>query len=53
MDAAGGAVGKRVVPILAVIVAFLALRSLRRRGKRRRRSGAVAGGRDGVAESTK
>jgi carbon monoxide dehydrogenase subunit G len=36
MDAAGGAVGKRVVPIVAVIVAFLALRSLRRRRRRRR-----------------
>jgi uncharacterized protein len=35
MDAAGGAVGKRIVPILAVIVAFLALRSLRKRRKKK------------------
>jgi len=36
MEAAGGAVGKRLVPILAVIVAFLGLRALRRRRRRRR-----------------
>jgi hypothetical protein len=36
MDAASGAVGKRVVPILAAVVAFLALRSLRKRRKRRK-----------------
>jgi uncharacterized protein len=34
MDAAGGAVGKRVVPIVAALVALLALRSLRRRRKK-------------------
>jgi len=36
MDAAGGALGKRVVPIVVGLVALLALRSLRRRGKGRK-----------------
>jgi carbon monoxide dehydrogenase subunit G len=38
MDAAGGAVGKRVVPILVGLVALLALRSLRRRRKKARKA---------------
>ena len=36
MDAAGGSVGKRIVPILAVLVVVLALRSIFKRRKKRR-----------------
>jgi len=36
-DAAGGAVGRRLAPVIAGLVALLALRSLGRRRKRRRR----------------
>jgi hypothetical protein len=36
MDAAGGSVGKRVVPILAGLVVVVALRSIFKRRKRRR-----------------
>ena len=36
MDAAGGAVGKRLVPLLAALVALVALRSILKRRKRRR-----------------
>ncbi len=37
MDAAGGSVGKRVVPILAGLVVVVALRSILKRRKRKRR----------------
>jgi hypothetical protein len=36
MDAAGGSVGKRVIPLLAGLVAVLALRSIFKRRKRKR-----------------
>ena len=38
MDAAGGSVGKRVIPLLAGLVALLALRSIFKRRKKKRRS---------------
>ena len=37
MDAAGGSVGKRIAPILAGLVVVLALRSIFKRRKRKRR----------------